>query len=112
MKREPQSDAAPKTAEESTVAWFCVLEHAREHCHFAEAADAQRRLEALGVRVRYKRSTQARLTTARRLLDCERAAEAICLALGKGKSVEGWIGGRLRAVEIIAAALKAANEQH
>ena len=41
--------------EDSPVAWFAVLERARETNNFERAAEAQRQLERLGVRVAYKR---------------------------------------------------------
>ena len=41
--------------EECRVAWFFELERARDRADFRRAAEAQQRLEALGVRVRYTR---------------------------------------------------------
>jgi hypothetical protein len=41
---------------ESPVAWFCVLETARNEGDFARAATAQRELRRLGVEIRYRRA--------------------------------------------------------
>jgi hypothetical protein len=40
---------------DSTVYWFTILEVARERGDFVTAAQAQRELQRLGVRVRYGR---------------------------------------------------------
>lgn len=44
----------------SPVAWFCVLEEARQKNDFERAALAKRELQRLGVQIRYrkKRTTQ------------------------------------------------------
>ena len=42
-------------AENCPTAWFCALERAREIGDFARAAEAQRQLKRLGVRVRFTR---------------------------------------------------------
>ena len=41
--------------EDSPTAWFCELERARQRQDLQRAAEAQRQLERLGVRVRYQR---------------------------------------------------------
>ena len=41
--------------EECRVAWFFELDRARDRGDFGRAAEAQQRLEGLGVRVRYTR---------------------------------------------------------
>ena len=42
-------------AEDSPVAWFAVLETARQACDFEKAGEAQRQLRRLGVEVKYTR---------------------------------------------------------
>ena len=46
--------------------WFVVLEIARERGHFERAAEAQRQLRRLGVRVSYERRAAARKGEVRR----------------------------------------------
>jgi hypothetical protein len=50
---------ARKKAEQSAVAWFVVLDRARESGDFARAAEAKRQLERLGVDVRYRPAGKA-----------------------------------------------------
>ena len=54
----PMADKKPpddRPADRSPVAWFFTLEVARSRGDFQRAAEAQRRLEQLGVRIRYDR---------------------------------------------------------
>jgi len=43
----------------SPVAWFCVLEQARQNNDFERAAEAKRQLERLGVVVKYRRKIKS-----------------------------------------------------
>jgi hypothetical protein len=52
MKRMSQPDASA-AAEKSPVAWFVMLERARERNDFEGAARASMRLRRLGIDVRY-----------------------------------------------------------
>jgi hypothetical protein len=45
---------------DTTTYWFVVLEIAREQGNFERAAEAQRQLRRLGVRVSYERSRTER----------------------------------------------------
>jgi hypothetical protein len=49
-KTQPQSSAG---ASADVVAWFAVLENARHRADFNRAAEAQRELQRLGVKVTY-----------------------------------------------------------
>jgi hypothetical protein len=51
MHRQKEVNRPP---EDSPVAWFLVLERARIERDFVRAAEAQRQLERLGVKVRYQ----------------------------------------------------------
>ena len=46
---------ASRQPEDSPVAWFAVLERARETNDFERAAEARRQLQRLGVNVKYAR---------------------------------------------------------
>lgn len=50
---ETELKAAKHEAEHSAVAWFAVLERARQQHDFSTAAQAKDQLERLGVFVRY-----------------------------------------------------------
>lgn len=52
MKAPPEKTVT-RPAGESPAAWFVELERARIDRDFARAAEAQRQLERLGVKVRY-----------------------------------------------------------
>lgn len=45
--------------QESPTYWFAILEIARSHGNFEDAANAKRQLERLGVRVEYGRPQKA-----------------------------------------------------
>ena len=53
MRDGPPEGEARREAEDSPTAWFVVLERARETHDFARAAEAQKQLERLGVKVTY-----------------------------------------------------------
>lgn len=53
----PATDA-PAIPRNEPVYWFVVLESARRSGDFARAAEAQRELERLGIKVRYGRERQ------------------------------------------------------
>ena len=52
---DPRKQQRSDRPEDEPVAWFAVLERARIEGDFARAAEAQRQLERLGVRVNYRR---------------------------------------------------------
>ncbi|MFH0983756.1 MAG: hypothetical protein V2A79_19750 [Planctomycetota bacterium] len=56
MVRQSQSDKRDQTYRDSPTAWFAVLERARRDNDFRRAAEAERELRRLGVRVRFSRS--------------------------------------------------------
>jgi len=58
MAMKPDSEQARREAENSPVAWFVVLERAREQGDFERAAKAQRELRRLGVIVRLSHAGQ------------------------------------------------------
>jgi hypothetical protein len=53
MPAEQQTTRPKPAAEESVVAWFLTLERAREDNDFARAAAAAKKLQQLGVQVKY-----------------------------------------------------------
>jgi len=53
MSQRNQSQDRSRDYRDYPVAWFVVLEQARRANDFATAANAQRELERLGVRVKY-----------------------------------------------------------
>lgn len=56
MKGEPKT--ARRRPNDSSTAWFAVLEHARRTNNFELAARAQRELRRLGVDVKFRRTDQ------------------------------------------------------
>ena len=53
--KDIELERARAEAVDSPTAWFAMLEHARRVGDFKAAAEAQRQLERLGVRVRFGR---------------------------------------------------------
>ena len=54
MPDERRAKDDPRRPEDSPVAWFVVLDRARQVHDFERAVQAQRELERLGVKVTYK----------------------------------------------------------
>ncbi|MCX5653724.1 MAG: hypothetical protein NTY65_03625 [Planctomycetota bacterium] len=54
-----EADKAKQEAVDSPVAWFAVLERAKQTGDFAKAAHAVQELTRLGVSVKYRRRSRA-----------------------------------------------------